>query len=718
VSFIGAECSVVCARSAAVREKLGPAEPMRYSEPPMRVPLLSLIAAASTLVPAIARAQSNRLDVVWPTGEHNPQHAIVSADFDDDDDDGVPDALAEPPVDPARDDEVVAVTVLDVNAGAVRVRAEGGVRIVTRTGLVGEATLPVGANGRAVVPLVGVAASRTTDDATVTFTAGESTVRVSTTVASAAVLHGDNRIVWAHRDAVRLSEHVTNDDTLPRTRGWNDVSPDPENVRVELWDPGASRAGSVRLESIGTSASIGVAPGIVRNAIADTLVERPREDVPLRSRFVRLVGDDIDLRAPGVQGQTLLVGLRDRVRVRYRRSGAAGEVTTDVRFGRPGNENGPLAARAARWHLVIMRDHPGGRPVIGGDDSSATRIAREQVSISNEVYAQCMMTFGTPSTYPVTIADPPNGSLLAVADDDGVDALGGEIRFRVNGRGIGPIRTHAGWRAIDTAEAIADAVRSAGFSARATQNRRVDYGAGGSADVVIRDRDRLAEITMPASGALTTDLQQSISIGRVDLSDGIEEFNNLNSSAGTLEERTLLKSLMDDDVTSIDLFVVNRYTHQTRIGEAFVEGDGGALLNALIIDRAGIAAQREAWTQSHEAGHIFLNQPWHPDNMGPDRPWLLMDADASLGAVTGPKRLTAEECRRITAESGVDATPSLLRRYDEVTPSPRAPQFASWPERDPYPRTLPPAPASAPTTNASRPREREQPAAHYGVELE
>ncbi len=688
-----------------------------YTPCDMRIPIVLALGALS-LAPAVARAQTARLEVLWPTGEHNPTHAIVGLDLDDDDDDGVPDALTQPAPDPARDDDVVNVAVIGANAGAVRVQTHGSLRIATRTGLLTEATLPVGANGRAIVSLVGTGASRAVDDASVSFSAAESTVNVSVTVAAAGVLHGDNRIVWAHRDAVRLSEHVTNDDTLPRASQWGDVSPDIENVRVEVWDPGATRTGVVRVETLGTGASTSLAPNAVRHAIADALIERARDDLPLRSRFVRLVGDDIDMRAPGIQGQTLLVGLRDRVHIRYRRPSVAGEASTDVRVGRPGNENGPLAARLGRWHLVVMRDRAGGRPMIGGDDASATRIAREQVSISNEIYLQCMITFGSAASYPVLLADPPNGSLLAVADDDGVNALGGEVRLRVNGRAIGPVRTRSGWRAIDTAEAIADAIRLAGFSARVTQNRRVDYGGGGSADIVVRDHDRLAEITAPATGPMTTDPQQGLSIGRVDFTDGIEEFNNLNSSAGTLEERTLLKSLMDDDAASVDLFVVNRYTHQTRIGEAFVEGDGGAILNALIIDRAGIAAQREAWTQSHEAGHIFLNQPWHPDNMGPDRPWLLMDADASLGAVTGPKRLGADECRRITAESGVDAVPPLLRRYDEVTPSPRSAEFAMWPTNEPYPRTSPPT-VPAPASPASpRPAEPARAAATYGVRLD
>jgi hypothetical protein len=95
-----------------------------------------------------------------------------------------------------------------------------------------------------------------------------------------------------------------------------------------------------------------------------------------------------------------------------------------------------------------------------------------------------------------------------------------------------------------------------------------------------------------------------------------------------------------------------------------------------------------------------------------------MDADASLGAVTGPKRLGADECRRITAESGVDTTPALLRRYDEVTPSPRATEFATWPANDPYPRQLPTTAAAAVPVSRPRPRDPERPAASYGVHLD
>jgi hypothetical protein len=61
---------------------------------------------------------------------------------------------------------------------------------------------------------------------------------------------------------------------------------------------------------------------------------------------------------------------------------------------------------------------------------------------------------------------------------------------------------------------------------------------------------------------------------------------------------------------------------------------------------------------------VVLDQAFHPDNAGPDRPWLLMDADASLGAVSGPKRLGEDECARMRTESGPDESPALLHREE------------------------------------------------------
>lgn len=610
----------------------------------------------------------------------DPSAAIIGLDHDDDDDNGVPDLVAPPD----EDNDVVDLQVEAGTATRVNVRVTGGLRIFTPGGLVEGLALTV-SGSRATVRLVGVAVSTQPNDATVVVTAGPTERRIQVTVGALGFASGDNTLLFGHRDALRVSQRVTNDDSLPRRARWQDVSGDIDDLRVELWAPGERTAPRVKIESVGTRGSVELHDGALRGRLAEVTTERPGETAAWRTGFIRLVSDDIDQNAPGVQGQTLRVGMRDRVRAVWKRDGTAGEVSTDLRVMRPGNEEGRWAARAARWNVRVLRDRPlavGGRPVVGNTDEGAVAIGRRQVSISNEIYLQCGITWGEPAMTSVEVVDPPSGAMVSFGDDDGMTAEGGTLRARVNGRVI-TVTSRAGWRTVDTAMAFARAVDSAGFRTETTVNPRTEYGAGESVDVLVRDRTgRLATVTaVEANGALSTDRRQRVSLGVVDLSNGLEEFRNLNSASGTLEERTIVKGLADGDPATIDLFVINRFTRATRIGEAFVEGDGGAIRNVLFLDRVGVAAEREAWTQSHEAGHILLDQPWHPDNLGPDRPWLLMDADANLGAVNGPKRFTPDECARIRQRSGVHATPAVLSRYDVVEVSPRAGEFRAWPER-------------------------------------
>lgn len=650
----------------------------------------SLLALA-LLVPLRAQAQpaSRRLEVEWGTSR-NPPRALLAADLDDDDDDGVPDALAEQQAaPPSVDDELQPVTLLGAAGARLSVRTEGPMRLWVDGSARSELVLEAPAE-RQVLYVFGVAPSRAADDAALVLTSGGATLRVPVTVVHLGFTNGDNALLFGHRDAAGASHRVTNDGSLPRSFHWAERAGDVDNLRVELWDPGASTVASARVESRATGASTGLPAGTQRGALEALPLEAPGAGLPLRSRFFRLVGDEVDLHAAGVLGQTLLVGLRDRLRVRYTRAGVAGEASADLRVGRPGNEDGPLAARRARLRVVVLRERAGGPPLVGVDEEDARRVGREQVTIANELYLQCAITFGSALTTTVEFADPPRRTLLAIGDDDGLWSRGGALRFRVGGRLVGPLLVPPGWRPTQTAEALASLVRRAGFEPTVTTNRRTDYGAEGSADLQVRDaRGRLLELTPDGELPLSTDPQQTARLGSVDLADGIEEFNNLNSAAGTLEERTLLKSVMDADPSTIDLVFINRFTHATRIGEAFVRGDGAALFNTLLIDRAGLAAQRDAWTQSHEMGHLLLNQPWHPDNMGPDRPWLLMDADASLGAVNGPKRLLPEDCARIAVESGPGSPAPLLQPYDLARPSPRAASLRAWPSAPLYPRAVP-----------------------------
>jgi len=470
-------------------------------------------------------------------------------------------------------------------------------------------------------------------------------------------LDASNAVLDAERDVLAISRNVTNDATLPRSTAWATTSPaDPDNLRIELLEP-SSRA----LTITASLESIDHATGAVRARLAGITLTRPSADVAFRSAFVRLVSDAMDAEAPGVSDRVLRVALGDDVRAVYTGEAGRAAVAT-VRVGVRLDAGAPSAILYGRLRVRVLRRTPRGVPVVGTSDVNALEIARAQVAIANEAWAQCGITFGDPRVADVAVVDVPTTALLAVADLDGLPAAGGgTIRLTVAGRAIRPLTTRAHERPLGTALRIADAIRALGFRAEVFENVQTELASGRSADVVARARDGTPlSIAADATAPLSTDARQTLTLGRVDLDDGLQEFENMTAVAGTLEERALIRLLADDDPRTVDIFLIDRFTGNTRQGEAFIEGDGGSIANVLFLDRNGVRQEREAWTQSHELGHVLLDQPFHPDNVGPDRPWLLMDADSSLGLVTGPKRLTLDECLRARVESGPGAVPELL----------------------------------------------------------
>lgn len=591
-------------------------------------------------------------------GVETPARLAVAVDADDDDDDGTPDAAQSSSI-PPRD--LLAFHVVE---GAATVEVSAGLRLVDASGAPLSSPHRARAAERLSLQGVRVGASALTVEA-----AGRRR-EIPVDVIGVALLGGDLRRLSAHRDSVGVSHEVTNGPSLPRRAAWDEPSPDPDNVRVEVFDPRAEG-----LEAVALLRAVDPTTGAARANLPQIALSRPRRGLPFRSPWLRLVGDRVDVEAPGVGRRVLRVALRDRVEAVYETAG--GLVSQSLRVGRPGDEDGPTAARRARLRLHVMRVRPGGPPVIGGDDAGAIRMAREQVSIANEIWLQCFIDFGPPADAEVILHDPPPPTLLSVADSDGLPARGGgQIRLRIDDRAIRPVTTRAGAPATSTALDVARAVRALGFTARVYENSPTEFGAGRSADVLVRTREG-AMVTLTPDGAapLSSDARQRVRLARVEMGDGIGEFDNMNASAGTLEERGMLRPLADDDPATIDLFIINRFASGTRQGEAFIESDGGAIVNTVLLDRNGMSQQRAAWTQSHELGHVLLNQPFHPDNVGADRPWLLMDADSSLSAVTGPKRLTWDECHRVRIESGVDARPALLERRSPraATPAPTPP---------------------------------------------
>jgi hypothetical protein len=585
----------------------------------------------------------------------------IVVDGDDDDEDGEVDARQTENV-PREDLRVVVVR----GTKAVVLRTSESLRVV-RDGraLDGEVRL-ARRELPATLGIQGTRASRSARDAFFTVESASASVRVPVTVVGAALLDAENRRIDPRLRSVGVSRAITNDASLPRRTTFLGSSPDPENVRIEVFDP--SKRG-LRAQAMIVSEDPATGRPYDRRTLTLT---RPREDGPFRSEFIRLVSDVMDQEAPGVGHRVLRVGLRQVLRVEYEALGGA--VGTSVRVGRPGDEEGTDAARRAALRIRILRHRPGGVPAVGGDDETAIRIARDQVRIANEVWLQCYVDFGPPGAADVAVVDPPPPSMLSFADGSALPARGGGlVRFRANGQRI-RVETRPGALPIDTALTVREALLAHGLVGEVTENPPAEFGAGRSADVVVRDaRGALALLAEDGNAPVSTDGRQTVVIAEVDLTDGLQEFDNMTAAAGTLEERALIKMLADRDASTIDVFVVSRFTSGTRQGEAFIESDGGAIVNTVLLDRNGIRQEREAWTQSHEIGHVLLDMPFHPDNVGPDRPWLLMDADSSQGLVTGPKRLTLPECHRVRARSGVHALPALLRRLDAREHPPTAP---------------------------------------------
>lgn len=472
------------------------------------------------------------------------------------------------------------------------------------------------------------------------------------------LLDARNQPLVPEAHALGFSRHITHDRSLPRGAAAELESSDPESFRIELVDAEARRAVVyATLEAINAR---GERHGFLRH------VPLVHAGGRFRSPFLRLVSDATDSSAPDVAEQLLRAQLSDRVRIRLEEPGDARSLSYVVGSTlRYDEQRSPLEGTL---RITVLRVRAGGPPSVGDDTNQALTLARRQIEIANEIWAQCFIHFGRPNAALVRVVDPPPPALLAIADLDGFpSAENARVALRANGKRIGPIAIPERASPERTASFIARALRANGFHAIVTTNPRAELGAAPSADVVVRDaRGELVTLTRDGEEPLTSDPQQTIAIGAVDLSDGLDEFDNTLAATGTLEERTLVKLLADDDPTTIDVFLVNRFVNRARQGEAFIEGDGSSMANTLIFDRNAVRFERQAWVQAHELGHILLDEAFHPDNIGPDRPWLLMDSDARQGRVIGPKRVSDEECRRARRRSGPGAHPVLLRFVPEA----------------------------------------------------
>ena len=371
---------------------------------------------------------------------------------------------------------------------------------------------------------------------------------------------------------------------------------------------------------------------------------------------LRLVIDDVDRNHPLVAERSIKAELGGAILLRD-----SGRKAQMIRvLGPRSSPVGPIARLRATLRPFVVRFTPGGAPAIGGTDVGAVNALRAEIGSAAAIWGQCGLTFGDSRTQDEKLVDPPPSHLVALGDDLGIAASGGEIHLRADGKPIA-VTTAPGESPDRVASDLARLAERAGLIAVVSPNARIGPGLAPSVDVSLRRKDGSLVAVEPAPGfPVSTDATLSVRIGSVDLSDGLQHFTDMDAMAGTLEERTLLKALDDGDSATIEVVVVPLFAGGGRIGESFIGSDLSSVRNVVLLDRAGIRARKSSLTLAHELGHVLMDLPGHPDDYGVDTPTLLMDSDAADASPFGPRRISIDECARVVRQAGPGARVPLL----------------------------------------------------------
>jgi hypothetical protein len=449
---------------------------------------------------------------------------------------------------------------------------------------------------------------------------------------------------------------------LPPTTVTSGATQDTDALRAILEVPDGSDTIDATIESYGAS---GVKLDALRNiALAPTTCPDPIAGIHcLETAPLRFVVDDVDRVHPLVVDRSLRSEVGGAIVVR-----SGGRKQAIRVLGPRATDAGPIGRFRARVRTFVLRATPAGAPAIGGNDAGAIAMMRAELALASATWGQCGISFGEASKLDVTVFDPPPRHLLSIGDDLGLPASGGEVKIRIDGKPI-DVAVPRGASVDRAAHEIAAAITHAGFVVTISSNARIVPGAAGSVDLSVRKSTGvLASIDSAdrVHGAPTNDATLSVRIGAVDPSNGIEHFGDMDSMAGTLEERTLVKAIDDRDPTTVDVVVVPFFAGSGRIGESFITGESPSMRNVVLLDRGGVRARRSSFTLAHEIGHVLLEAPGHPDDFAIDTPTLLMDSDASDASPFGPRRLTVAECARVIRQSGPTSRTPMLQPWPIV----------------------------------------------------
>jgi hypothetical protein len=456
----------------------------------------------------------------------------------------------------------------------------------------------------------------------------------------------------------------------PPDARYDDV--DALRVIMALPDDGPGLDGDREIAVESVSALGARLDALPRLALASSACARPYADVRCwASAPLRLVIDDVDRNHPLVADRSIKADIGGAIVLRSEGRKAQmirvlgpRKLPRDLFDTHSGVQLGSIGRLRATLRPFVVRVTPGGAPAIGGTDAGAIDALRAELGSASAIWGQCGVTFGDPRQLDVRLVDPPPSHLVAIGDDLGIAASGGEIRLRAADKTI-VVSTSAGETPDRVARNLARQADRAGLAAVVSPNARIGPGLAPSVDVSLRRKDgALVSIETAPGSPLSTDATLSVRIGSVDLSDGLQHFTDMDAMAGTLEERTLLKAIDDGDPTTIEVVVVPLFAGGGRIGESFIGSDLSSVRNVVLLDRAGIRARKSSLTLAHELGHVLMDLPGHPDDYGVDTPTLLMDSDAADASPFGPRRITLQECARVVRQSG---------------PTGRVPLLAEWP---------------------------------------
>ncbi len=577
------------------------------------------------------------------------ERIALVADLDDDDADGQADGLAEV-VSPAARVDALTLEPRFVGATLTPIAGREHLRV-----LVGGRPLPWGERLPPGAQLQGLSVGRALF--VLRWANGRET-------GLAVDVHGVTMRDGQKRPVDMARQHASLQRTPPTRIDLDDVEQiidDPDALRIVLTSPDVSVSGdrsplgAITVESISSEGRRLDATAELR--LLRSSCDGDRADVTcFATAPLRFVVDDVDRRHPLVASRSIKAEVGGAIVVR----GPNGKKLQAIRVAGPrSSPAGPIGRYRLSIRPIVMRLTHGGAPSVGGTDAGAVAAVRQELAVASAIWGQCGVTFGPVEQMDVKLVNPPPPYLVAFGDDLGLPASGGEIRLRVEGKLL-TFSTKPGWSTRQAALELQRVAERAGFKAAISENARISSGAAPSVDVALRRADgQLASVELLSSA----DATMSVSIGAVDLSDGLQHFGDTDSVAGTIEERALVKAVDDGDPRTIEVIVVPFFGGGGRIGESFIGSDGSSMRNVVIIDRAGVRARRTSLTLAHELGHVILDEPGHPDDYGFDTPTLLMDSDASDASPFGPRRLRVEDCARALRQSGPGARIPLLTEW-------------------------------------------------------